>query len=549
MNQDTVDRESMNYDLVIVGAGPAGLSAAIQYAKLCRKNNQEPSVCILEKGSEVGAHILSGAVLEPRALNELIPDWQDKKSPIQTAVTKDEFYFLTKKNTIKLPMPPTMNNAGNYIISLGQFCAWLATQAEEMGVEIFPGFAASHILYDKQQQVIGVQTGDMGLDKNNQPKPSFQPGVNIYAKYTLFSEGCRGQLSQQVIKKFNLNKSSQPQTYGLGIKELWEIDPKHHQQGKVVHTVGWPLDNKTYGGSFIYHLDNNFISIGLVVGLDYKNPYLSPYQEFQRFKHHPEISKMLAGGRVIRYGARALNEGGWQSLPQLHFPGGLLLGCAAGFLNVAKIKGTHTAMKSGMLAAESVFEVLSQDIQLPDTLKNYTTKINQSWIRPELHQVRNIRPSFKWGLWLGLTYSALDHYILRGKAPWTLPNHLDHKSIQAATQHKPIFYPKPDGKISFDRLTSVSKSNVFHDEDQPCHLKIQDPKIPIQVNYKIYAQLENRYCPAGVYEYIEGNNKEIKLQINAQNCIHCKTCDIKDPKQNITWAVPEGTGGPNYSNM
>ncbi len=549
MNQDTVDRESMNYDLVIVGAGPAGLSAAIQYAKLCRKNNQEPSVCILEKGSEVGAHILSGAVLEPRALNELIPDWQDKKSPIQTAVTKDEFYFLTEKNTIKLPMPPTMNNAGNYIISLGQFCAWLATQAEEMGVEIFPGFSASHLLYDKQQRVIGVQTGDMGLDKNNQPKPSFQPGVNIYAKYTLFAEGCRGQLSQQVIKKFNLNESSQPQTYGLGIKELWEIDPKHHQQGKVVHTVGWPLDNKTYGGSFIYHLDNNFISIGLVVGLDYKNPYLSPYEEFQRFKHHPKISKMLEGGRVIRYGARALNEGGWQSLPQLHFPGGLLLGCAAGFLNVAKIKGTHTAMKSGMLAAESVFEVLSQDIQLPDTLKNYTTKINQSWIKPELHQVRNIRPSFKWGLWLGLAYSALDHYILRGKAPWTLPNHLDHESTQAAIQHKPIFYPKPDGKISFDRLTSVSKSNVFHEEDQPCHLKIQDPKIPIQVNYKIYAQLENRYCPAGVYEYIEGDNKEIKLQINAQNCIHCKTCDIKDPKQNITWAVPEGTGGPNYSNM
>jgi len=548
MEQDTVTRESMNYDLVVIGAGPAGLSAAIQYAKLCRKNNQEPSVCILEKGSEVGAHILSGAVLEPKALNELIPDWIEKQSPLQTPVTKDEFYFLTEKNKFKLPTPPTMNNAGNYIISLGQFCSWLAEQAEEMGVEIFPGFAASHVLYDDQQRVIGIQTGDMGLDKNNQPKSSFQPGVNIYGKYTLFAEGCRGQLSQQIIKKFDLNTLSQPQTYGLGIKELWEIDSKYHQPGKVVHTVGWPLDTQTYGGSFIYHLNNNLLSIGLVVGLDYKNPYFSPYQEFQRFKHHPEIEKILKGGRVIRYGARALNEGGWQSLPQLHFPGGLLVGCAAGFLNVAKIKGTHTAMKSGMCAATCVFDALSQE-QSSDTLKNYTTEVKKNWVGTELYDTRNIRPSFKWGLWLGLAYSALDYYILRGKAPWTLANHADHKSTQLANQHKPITYPKPDGKISFDRLTSVSRSNVYHEENQTCHLKIKDPQIPVKVNYEAYAQLESRYCPAGVYEYIESDNQEIKLQINAQNCIHCKTCDIKDPKQNITWTAPEGAGGPNYSNM
>tara|TARA_R110002110_G_scaffold400317_2_gene616672 strand:- start:26569 stop:28185 length:1617 start_codon:yes stop_codon:yes gene_type:complete len=538
----------MNYDLVIIGAGPAGLSAAIQYAKFCRENNQEPSVCILEKGSDVGAHILSGAVLEPKALNELIPDWADKNAPLQTSVTQDEFYFLTAKNAIKLPTPPTMDNTGNYIVSLGQFCNWLATQAEEIGVEIFAGFAASHILYNKQQRVVGVQTGDMGLDKNNQPKSSFQPGVNIYAKYTLFAEGCRGQLSQQLIKKFDLDKNAQPQTYGLGIKELWEVSPEHHEKGKVLHTVGWPLDNQTYGGSFLYHLDENLISIGLVIGLDYKNPYLSPYQEFQRFKHHPKIAEVLKGGRVIRYGARALNEGGWQSLPQLHFPGGLLLGCSAGFLNVAKIKGTHTAMKSGMLAATSVFEALKQKT-VPDVLESYTQKINHSWIKTELHQVRNIRPSFKWGLWLGLAYSAIDHYILRGKAPWTLSNHLDHECTQVATKYTPINYPKPDGKISFDRLTSVSKSDVFHEEDQPCHLHIKDKHIPVQVNYEIYGQLESRYCPAGVYEYVTGNDQKIKLQINAQNCIHCKTCDIKDPKQNITWTAPEGTGGPNYSNM
>ncbi len=538
----------MEYDVIIVGAGPSGLSSAIRLAQLCREHNKDYKICVLEKGAEVGAHILSGAVLEPRALNELIPNWQELNAPLKTAVSQDNFYYLTTSGHYTLPTPPPMHNHGNYIISLGQFCQWLSTQAENLGVEIFAGFNASQCLYGENNEVIGIQTGDMGVNKNNQPKSSFQPGVNIYAKYTLFAEGCRGHLSQQLIHKYQLQQHSQPQTYGIGIKELWEIPASQHQQGRVIHTVGWPLDPHTYGGSFVYHLADNLVSIGLVVGLDYKNPYLSPYQEFQRFKHHPLIASMLREGRCIKYGARALNEGGWQSIPTLHFPGGLLIGCAAGFLNVAKIKGTHTAMKSGMLAAESIFEALNNGT--PKQITGYQEKIHNSWIKEDLYPVRNLRPSFKWGLWAGLAYSAIDYYLLRGKAPWTFAHNKDNDAIQLASQSKIIDYPKPDGKLSFDKMTSVSRANVYHDEDQPCHLHLKDPTIAINVNYKQYAGLEARYCPAGVYEFVKNpQSNDVSLQINAQNCIHCKTCDIKDPTQNICWVTPEGGGGPNYSNM
>lgn len=541
-----MERESMEYDVIIVGAGPSGLSSAIRLAQLCREHNKDYKICVLEKGAEVGAHILSGAVLEPRALNELIPNWQALNAPLKTAVSQDNFYYLTASGHYTLPTPPPMRNHGNYIISLGQLCQWLCTQAEDLGIEIFAGFSASQCLYGENNEVLGIQTGDMGTDKNNQPKSSFQPGVNIYSKYTLFAEGCRGHLSQQLIHKYQLQQHSQPQTYGIGIKEIWEIPASQHQQGRVIHTVGWPLDPHTYGGSFVYHLANNLVSIGLVVGLDYKNPYLSPYQEFQRFKHHPLIASMLQEGRCLKYGARALNEGGWQSIPTLHFPGGLLIGCAAGFLNVAKIKGTHTAMKSGMLAAESIFDALNN--KAPKLITCYQKKIHNSWIKEDLYPVRNLRPSFKWGLWAGLTYSAIDYYLLKGKAPWTFGHGKDNQATRLASQSKIIDYPKPDGKLSFDKMTSVSRSNVYHEEDQPCHLQLRDKAIAVNINYQQYAGLEDRYCPAGVYEFVKTEDKVV-LQINGQNCIHCKTCDIKDPTQNIRWVAPEGGGGPNYSNM
>lgn len=540
-------QESMEYDVVIVGAGPAGLSAAIRYAQLCREANKQLSICMLEKGAEVGAHIISGAVFETRALNELLPDWKTQGAPISTPVTHDEFMLLTATKAWHLPTPPQMKNHGNYVISLELLCRWLKEQAENLGVEIYPGFPASTILYNPQGEVIGVATGDMGKDKAGKPKANFQPGMRLLAKQTLFAEGCRGSLSQQLIKRFNLDSYSQPQTYGLGIKEIWEVMPQKHHSGKVIHTIGWPLDNKTYGGSFIYHWGDNLVSIGFVVGLDYENPYLNPYEEFQRFKHHPKIKPLLEDGRCISYGARALNEGGWQSLPKLTFPGGMLIGCSAGFLNVPKIKGSHTAMKSGMLAAETVFEALQHTLNKELTI--YQQKIQNSWISKELYQARNIRPAFRYGLWAGLMYAAIDTYLLWGRAPWTFSNHADFSATKLAKNYKPIIYPKADGKISFDKMTSVSRTNVYHDENQIVHLLLKDPQIAIKVNWEQYAGLEERYCPAGVYEFIQNDDGNVHLQINAQNCIHCKTCDIKDPSQNITWTPPEGGGGPNYSNM
>jgi len=543
-----MERESMQYDLVIVGAGPAGLSAAIRFKQCCIERGRDFTVCVLEKGSEVGAHILSGAVIDPCSLNELLPDWKQLGAPLNTPVEEDHFQLLTKNKAIGLPVPPQMHNKGNYIISLGNLCRWLAEQAETLGVEIFPGFAAAQVLYAEDGSVRGVITGDMGIDKSGEQGVNFEPGIELHAKHTLFGEGCRGSLTKELLDKFHLNENSDPQTYGLGIKELWEVEPENHKPGKVVHTVGWPLDTKTYGGSFLYHLENNQVAVGFVVGLDYENPYLSPYEEFQRFKTHASVRPTLEGGRRIAYGARALSEGGLQSVPELFFPGGALIGDSAGFLNVPRIKGTHTAMKSGMVAADTVFDSLLTDSETD--LSAYPEKLKQSWVWKELYSVRNIRPAFHFGLWGGIAYSALDTYILRGRAPWTMHHRADHKSLKPAAQCKPIDYPKPDGKISFDRLSSVFISNTNHEENQPCHLRLKDNSIPISLNLKQYDAPEQRYCPAGVYEIIRDDaGANPVLQINAQNCVHCKTCDIKDPTQNINWSVPEGSGGPNYPNM
>jgi electron-transferring-flavoprotein dehydrogenase len=540
-----VERERMEYDVVVVGAGPSGLAAAIRLKQLAAAAGSELAVCIVEKGSEVGAHILSGAVFEPRALNELIPDWQDKGAPLNTPAVDDRFYYLTKTHALRLPTPPQMHNRGNYIISLGNLCRWLAAQAEELGVEIYPGFAAAEVLYDDDGRVRGVATGDMGIGKDGEPTERYTPGVELIARETLFAEGCRGSLTKTLVKRFRLRDAIDPQTYAIGVKELWEIPAELHHPGRVVHTVGWPMDGATYGGSFLYHLEERQVAVGFVIGLDYQNPYLSPFEEFQRFKTHPAIRPTFDGGRRIAYGARALNEGGFQSIPRLDFPGGALVGCAAGFVNVPKIKGNHTAMKSGMVAAETIFARLNGDpgARVRDALE-------RSWVWEELYRVRNIRPSFRLGIWGGLVYSALDTYVLRGRAPWTFHHHPDHTQLIPASQAPPIDYPRPDGKVSFDRLSSVFISNTNHEEDQPPHLKLRDPAKAIAINYRLYDSPEQRYCPAGVYEIIdEAATGGTRLQINAQNCVHCKTCDIKDPEQNIDWVVPEGGGGPNYPNM
>jgi electron-transferring-flavoprotein dehydrogenase len=547
MRGDGITRESMQFDVVIVGGGPSGLSAAIRLKQLAEQRGREIGVCVVEKGAEVGAHILSGAVIETRALDELIPDWRGKDAPLTTLATEDHFLFLTERKAYRLPNPPQMNNHGNYVVSLGNVCRWLASRAEEAGVEIYPGFAAAEILYDDTGRVRGIATGDMGVGRDGEPTENYQPGVELHATYTIFAEGCRGSLTKLLFEKFGLREGVDPQTYGIGIKELWEVEPAKHKPGLVLHTIGWPLDAKTYGGSFLYHLEDNQVAVGFVVGLDYSNPHLSPFDEMQRFKTHPAIRSTFEGGRRISYGARALSEGGYQAVPKLVFPGGALIGDTAGFLNVPKIKGTHTAMKSGIVCAEAIFEALAAD-QPPAVVDAYPEALKATWVWDELYRVRNVRPSFHAGLWLGIAYSAIDTYLLRGRAPWTFKNHADHAQLKPADACPKIEYPKPDGVITFDKLSSVYLSNTHHEENQPVHLTLKDASIPVALNLARYDGPEARYCPAGVYEFVEDDGDR-RLQINAQNCVHCKTCDIKDPSQNIHWVVPEGGGGPNYPNM
>ncbi len=544
-------RECMDYDVVIVGAGPAGLSAAIRIKQLAEKQGKDISVCVLEKGSEPGAHILSGAVMDPRAMTELFPDWKERGAPLNTPVTEDRFLFLTETSATSTPqwmLPDCFKNHGNYVISLGNVVRWLALQAESLGVEIFPGFTAAEILYDDNCAVVGVATGNMGVDREGNPTSEFQLGMELRAKYTLFAEGARGHLGKQLISAYRLDEGRDPQTYGIGIKELWEIDPAKHQPGLVIHTAGWPLDSDTYGGSFLYHLENNQVVVGYVVGLAYTNPYLSPFEEFQRYKTHSAIRGFFDGAKRISYGARAITAGGIQSLPKLTFPGGALIGCDAGFLNASRIKGSHTAMKSGMLAADAAFDAIVND-RAHDELSAYATSFEKSWLQDELHVARNFKPWMSKGLYTGALMVGIDQLILRGKAPWTLHHtHADHEMLKPAAECQPIVYPKPDGKLTFDRLSSVFISNTNHNEHQPAHLTLKNPAVPVEINLSKYAGPESRYCPAGVYEYINDGNGD-RLQINAQNCVHCKTCDIKDPTQNIVWVTPEGGGGPNYPNM
>ncbi len=551
-----MQREYMEFDVVIVGAGPAGLSAACRLKQKAAEAGQELSVCVVEKGSEVGAHILSGAVFEPRALAELFPDWKSLGAPLNTPVKRDDIYLLKSgEAATRIPdfaVPKTMHNEGNYIISLGNLCRWLAQQAENLGVEIYPGFAAQEALIDEQGVVRGIVTGDLGVDHEGQPKDGlYTPGMELRAKYTLFAEGCRGHIGKQLIKKYRLDAQADAQHYGIGIKELWEIDPAKHEQGLVVHTAGWPLNDDNPGGSFLYHLENNQVVVGLIVDLSYSNPYLSPFDEFQRYKHHPVIKQYLEGGKRIAYGARAICKGGLNSLPKMVFPGGALIGCDLGTLNFAKIKGSHTAMKSGMLAAEAIVEALGAGREGGDELNNYVKAFEDSWLYDELFRSRNFGAAIhKFGAILGGAFNFVDQNLFGGKIPLTLhDNKPDHACLKPAAQSTKIDYPKPDGKLSFDKLSSVFLSNTNHEEDQPCHLKLADASIPLAKNLPLFDEPAQRYCPAGVYEIVTQESGEKKFQINAQNCVHCKTCDIKDPAQNITWVAPEGTGGPTYPNM
>ena len=549
-----MERESMEFDVLIVGAGPSGLSSAIRLAQLAQENQTELQICVVEKGSEVGAHILSGAVFEPRALNELIPDWQEKGAPLTTAVTGDEiFLFKDAEKSTKLAnfmVPKPFHNDGNYIASMGNLCRWLAEQAEALGVEIFPGFSAADVLYTDDNKVAGVITGDMGVSAQGEEKDSFMPGMELRAKYTVFAEGSRGHLGKELIAKYDLNAGKTPQHYAIGFKEIWDIPAEQHRPGLVVHTTGWPLTDNATGGGYLYHADNNQVFVGLIVDLNYTNPNLNPFMEFQRYKHHPEIAKYLKDGKRVSYGARAITKGGYFSLPKMTMPGAIMVGCNAGTLNFAKIKGNHTAMKSGMVAAESIFKALQSEQQQTE-LTDFTNAFEASWVYDELYRSRNFGPAVhKWGTWFGGAYNTVDQNWFAGKLPFTIKDwRADHKGMQTLTEASPIDYPKPDNLLSFDRNSSVYLSNTNHEEDQPCHLILKDPSIPIQVNLPKWGEPAQRYCPAGVYEVVTNDAGEQKFQINAQNCIHCKTCDIKDPSQNIRWVTPEGTGGPNYPNM
>ncbi|HLS21104.1 MAG TPA: electron transfer flavoprotein-ubiquinone oxidoreductase [Paenalcaligenes sp.] len=546
------ERDSMEYDVVIVGAGPAGLATAIRLKQLANEAQKEISILVLEKGAEVGAHILSGAVMDPRALGELIPDWKEKGAPLNVPVTEDRFLFLSPDKARQTPdwlLPDTFKNKGNYVVRLGEVTKWLGEQAEALEIDVFPGFAAADILYNDEGAVCGVVTGDMGLERDGSKGPNYQPGMELHAKYTIFAEGSRGHLGRRLIEKYQLDKNRNAQSYGIGLKELWEVEPGQSHPGLVVHTAGWPLDTDTYGGSFLYHLDNNLVAVGLVVGLDYANPWLSPFEEFQRFKTHPAIRPTFEGGKRIAYGARSLTAGGLMSLPKMVFPGGALVGCDAGLLNAARIKGSHSAIKSGALAAEAVFAALNEDRQ-HDELTAYPLAFEQSWLHDELHQSRNFKQWFKKGRTVGTLMTGVEQWLLRGKFPWSLKNHRpDHVYLQPADQCEPIEYPRPDGVLTFDRLSSVYLTNTHHEENQPVHLTLKDAELPVEVNLKTYAGPEARYCPAGVYEFVKDDEGQDQLQINAENCIHCKTCDIKDPNQNIVWVTPQGGEGPVYSGM